>query len=692
MLKYCESNGINVREVGIDVTQQTLQGYLDNMGYDIAIQKLSQAEKVMLRYIAILDQSGIAHGDFAKTVESPANQIRVFTDQVKELYVWIGNTFIGLFGRIMPFINGFIMALKEVFKTIAFLFGFSLSDYEYEGFSGGLSNIEDNMDGIGVSADNSSKKIKKMLGLLGFNEINNVKTPEEPSGANAGGGIGGAGIYDDLASKLGEYDNLMSKVNMKATDIRNKILDWLGFQYEINELTGELVNMKWGGFGAMATSAKLLAGILAGLVAIKIGTWLYNTFMWFSNLSTAVNVLASGKSLTELGIKLTSTQSMFTKILVPIKGFIASLGAIATPVFIVIGVLVALVAGIVSAYKNIDWFREKSDTAFEKLGSVVKGLWEYILKPVFDGLVVILKNTYEYGLKPLWQAWERFSAEIGAIVLDLWNGILAPVMQYIIDKFGPHIRDVIEVVAGVFSVQFSNIGIILAGFLENATIIVQGIKTHFSGIIDFIKGVFTGNWSLAWSGVLKIFEGLFGSIGKVAQNTWDTILKMFSNGGKIFNGITSGIATAFQNIVNTIIRGINNVIAYPFQKVNSMLNSIRSIDLPIIGKPFAGLWGENPVWIPRIPTFKHGGFPEGENGLFYANSTEMVGKFTNGRTAVANNEQIVGGISRGVKQAVVEAFGQFNNSSSGDIVINLDGKEISRHLRPRSLELEMVRG
>lgn len=268
-----------LRSLGIDVTQQTIQGYLDGMGLDILVQDLNQAEKVLLRYIAILDQSQLAHGNLANSVELPAHQMRVLAAQTKELGMWLWNVFIGTIGKILPYINGFVMALKEMMKALAMLFGFKLESFSvgdsFKGGTMGADHMANAVGGVGKQADKTGKKLKKMMGLFGWDEIHNVQTPDDtsvPSGIGGGGvgGVGGGGVYDDLLAQLSEYDNLMGNVQMKATDVRNKLLDWLGFLYDINEETGELENLKWGGWKEIATSAKLLSLALGTIVGYKI--------------------------------------------------------------------------------------------------------------------------------------------------------------------------------------------------------------------------------------------------------------------------------------------------------------------------------------------------------------------------------------------------------------------------------------
>ena len=95
------------------------------------------------------------------------------------------------------------------------------------------------------------------------------------------------------------------------------------------------------------------------------------------------------------------------------------------------------------------------------------------------------------------------------------------------------------------------------------------------------------------------------------------------------------------------------------------------------------------ISIPRIPMLATGGFPE--DGLFFANSGELVGKFANGNTAVVNNEQIIEGIKRGVIDAMTQVNSR-NTDSSPDVVVNLDGYELARIISNKQRYLERVEG
>lgn len=280
-----------MRRYGVDVTQNSLKPLLAELGIDDrTISQMNQAEKQMLRYITTLRQASVSMGDFADTIESPANQIKVFRSQIVELRTAIGNLFIGMFADIMPYVNAFLMVLKEIAKAIANLFNIKVTDYN-SGLSA-LEDTEDYYDGIGTSAGNASKAVEKLnRQTLKFDQINNIKSPS-PSGSSGGGGAGGGlsgGIDKRILDALGGYDNLMSKVKMKATEIRDRWMEILGFKKVINPLTGE-VSFKYQGF------AKTIEGLTK----------------WFNNLSAKAKLFVGLGVAVALGKIYTSAKKLLT--------------------------------------------------------------------------------------------------------------------------------------------------------------------------------------------------------------------------------------------------------------------------------------------------------------------------------------------------------------------------------------------
>lgn len=254
-----------LRNYGSDVTQQTLTPVLENIGItDRTVKQLTQAEKQILRYIAVMQQSSVAHADFANTIESPANQLKVFSQQLAETKVAITSLFMGTFANILPYANAFLMVIKEIARAIADMFGIEITDY-----NSGIASSEDAFVDLGDSIDGATDRVKELKRqTLGFDQINNIN--ENKDSGSGGSSITG-GIDQRLLDAIKGYDNGMENVRMKATQIRDSIMEWLGFTKEIDPLTEE-VSFKyegidktlgniWKSFMNLNTQGKIFVGL-----------------------------------------------------------------------------------------------------------------------------------------------------------------------------------------------------------------------------------------------------------------------------------------------------------------------------------------------------------------------------------------------------------------------------------------------
>jgi len=301
-----------LRSFGIDVTQQSMKPTLAALGItDRTVNDMNQAEKQILRYISTLYQAKSAMGDFAETIESPANQLKIFKQQLVEVKVAWANLFMGMYADILPYANAILMVLKEIAKAIANIFGIESRDYNT-----GIASLEDTYDAfedIGTGAGNATKAAKELKRqVLGFDQINNLTTPSK---TGSGGGVGSGGLTGGIDKRLLDaisgYDNLMDKVRMKATEIRDRWMEILGFKKVINPLTGE-VEFKYQGLGTTIKNLAKWFGNLSGKGKLFVGLGLEIIFgKIFSAVSKLLGKLIStdtamGKFLTGVGGKMTT--------------------------------------------------------------------------------------------------------------------------------------------------------------------------------------------------------------------------------------------------------------------------------------------------------------------------------------------------------------------------------------------------
>lgn len=221
-----------VRAFGIDITNATLQEYAYKYGLTGAISEMNQATKAQLRLLAILDQSKVAYGDLANTMESPANQLRMLRQNFSNLARTIGNLFLPIIKKVFPYINGLVMAMQRLFAWVGGLLGINLSGINSS--IGGASNgMEDLVSGADDAEDalnganSAAKKLKNTV--LGFDELNQLNDPTSGSGSGSGSGIGGGNplLDAEISKALEEYqkawDDAFDRMENKAQKIADKI-------------------------------------------------------------------------------------------------------------------------------------------------------------------------------------------------------------------------------------------------------------------------------------------------------------------------------------------------------------------------------------------------------------------------------------------------------------------------------------
>lgn len=221
-----------VRAFGIDITNATLQEYAYKYGLTGAISEMNQATKAQLRLLAILDQSKVAYGDLANTMESPANQLRMLRQNFSNLARTIGNLFLPIIEKVLPYINGLVMAMQRLFAWVGGLLGINLSGINssiggasngIEDFVSGADDAEDALNG----ANSAAKKLKNTV--LGFDELNQLNDPTSGSGSGSGSGIGGGNplLDAEISKALEEYqkawDDAFDRMENKAQKIADKI-------------------------------------------------------------------------------------------------------------------------------------------------------------------------------------------------------------------------------------------------------------------------------------------------------------------------------------------------------------------------------------------------------------------------------------------------------------------------------------
>lgn len=246
------------------------------------------------------------------------------------------------------------------------------------------------------------------------------------------------------------------------------------------------------------------------------------------------------------------------------------------PVVSIIGTLIKVGSGIKSLVTII-----KSWNVVTKLMTVAQGALNAVMNMNPISLIVIAIVALIAIIVVLWNKCEWFREGVMTVINAIWGAI-------------------------------QSVGSFIMGVFQN--------------VFNFVSGIFTNLWNVIQTVVntiVSIFSTAWNTIKNVATTVWNGILGLFSAGGKIFTGVVEGIAGVFKTIVNALIRGINKIISIPFNTINGILNFIRNID--VLGvSPFKGLWKQNPLPVPQIPTLNVGTNYIAREGLAYLHEGEAV--------------------------------------------------------------------
>lgn len=201
-----------LRRLGYDLSQARLKAVALSLGIKKSFNDMTQAEKAQLRYYTIMKQVTVAQGDMARTLEAPANQLRILQAQVTQCARALGNIFIPALNAVLPYAIALMKVLRSVADSIALFFGFTLPEVDYSG----LGEVGDSVGDIGEGLEDATKAAKKLKNaVLGIDELNIIS----PNDAN-GGGAGGGGTVGGFDFELPEYDFLGDALSKRADEIQ----------------------------------------------------------------------------------------------------------------------------------------------------------------------------------------------------------------------------------------------------------------------------------------------------------------------------------------------------------------------------------------------------------------------------------------------------------------------------------------
>ncbi len=271
--------------------------------------------------------------------------------------------------------------------------------------------------------------------------------------------------------------------------------------------------------------------------------------------------------------------------------------------------------------------------AIENIGTTLSLVWDNILQPIWDNFMTIIEELWNNHLKPLWDNILDFIGGLINGALEIYNGFISPIVNWLVEILGP-------IFANVFNTISTIIGSTIGAMIDS----INGLITMLKGVIEFIVGVFTGDWNKAWNGIKTAFGGL-----------WDGIVN-----------IVKGAINLIIDFINGMITGVETALNWVIEKINML-----SWDVP---EWVPGIGGE--TWGFDIPLVEFGRIPR------LATGTVVPANYGEFAAILGDNKretEVVSPLST-IKQALIEAMQEMGFTGSGDatIILELDGNELGR--------------
>ncbi|MEF2593715.1 MAG: hypothetical protein U0M51_04140 [Eggerthellaceae bacterium] len=770
-----------LRRIGWDLSDARMQLEATKLGIDQSVQSMTQAEKVGLRYYMIMNQVTQVHGDMARTIASPANQLRILAMQATMAARSIGNVLIPVINMILPYAIAAAKAIQILAQTIANFLGIDATfevDYstlDTSGIStGGADDLADSLGNVGSAAGGAADKVEELKrSVMGFDELNKLVDQPDPSsgsggsgGGGAGGGGGGLGGLDlplDTYDFMEGLDTYLTEVSDKLAQTMLDILPYIAAigsgiaAWRIADKVADLLNLE-NKFGKVAGAALTvggavlyvwelmdawnngvdfsnLIGMLGGVAAMGGGVWM----MFKNKVATGATVAAGGVGILAASLKDLIDNGATEENLFGIEGGLIAVGGGIGGMF---GIAAAGIGGFVAAivgeigmiayafYTNWDSVVQNAKTAWDNFIGGFGPAWDMAVQTFWE----VKDKLYATFIEPIATRFGEWKDDLVYTAGEAWSGISTAfndagtwfdkaVITPIGNRFSEWGEDVVKLggdawegISNAFSDAFTwfdenvitPVGNRFGEWGEDVVQLGNDAWTGISGAFDDAASWFDANvvdpvgrfFSGLWSDVTSDGTGSKWSI----ESAWSSVSGWFTSNvanpvsstfGWLGDGITSflsdpvgSVERAWADVCNWFTRNVAQPVSDAFWSIPNALrdamnwiigrlNSVR-IYLPAIVQQLTG-WSSIGFSIPYLAS---GGFVD-EGQLFVARESgpEMVGTM-GGKTAVANNDQIVEGISAGVYNAVVRALAATSGNDGGskrvEIPLVVGSREIAR--------------
>lgn len=488
-----------IRRLGIDLTQARLQQELLALGFNKQVSSLSQADKAVLRYIAIMKQTANVQGNLAQTIQSPANQIKILKAQLDMLAKSVGSLLYPALKAILPPLIAAVQLIREFVEWVAKLMGVKVVFTDFTKSADSVGGIGDAMDDTADSTKKAAKALKDYT--MGFDELNIIDPTQGSSGSGSGASAGN--ILGDV--DLSGYDMFKNYVGTSIDEMKQKIKSMLPLiatvatalaAWKLTNLITDIVDA--------ISKMNALKSIVLGLGVFTVGVVLEIT-----GIKDAIENGVNGKNFAEivLGALIGTTGAAILG-----KGIAQ---------FIVTGFGNTAVGAAIKAAGG--------STAGAIIGAAVGGVVTGI--PMFvTGVYDAVKN----GLNTL-----------NGILIPLGSTMTGAGIGAIIGSLGGPIGTGIGALIGLIVGGLTDVGIAI---YQNWDKITESLDKASESLKNWFVGV--GEWwNQKWAGFKENWDKAWNSLVDTIKNL---PAKFLDYGKNIVQGLINGINNGIENAKKTV--------------------------------------------------------------------------------------------------------------------------------------------
>lgn len=588
-----------LKDLGVVMTQNSLDSYAMAEGYGKTTKQMSEQEKVALRYSFVLDQLSAAQGDFVRTSDSWANQTRLLKLNLESIMATFGQGLINFFTPVIKLINTLlskVATLANAFKAFSEMIMGTSGGGGSSGTGQAASAVGELADGyndatqgaedLAGATEKANKANKKYLS--GLDEIRTFQSETKDSSDISVGGIMGetvdfgsintegeqtSTIFDGLIEKakeladifksgfmdgLGDFQPRLDSIKESISSIKESLTEIFtdaGVQEAANNFVNTFVYALGQVVGSIASIGLTIGTNLVGGIAKyleqnteRIKQYFINMFNVGAEISASIGNLFSSLAYIFEAFASETAQQMTADLISILSEVFMTITEIAAKL---VSDLVSLVSQpIMDSKEEIKGALEDLIAGFQKvteflsklvadIGKFLRQIYDEIIAPIFDNIKERLTLLLQDSISPFVSQVGELLGAIGEALTALWEGILRPLIQWIIDYILPVL---VPIVNAIFDV--------VANAITGIVDLITGVIQVLTGLIDFIVGVFTGDWGKAWEGIKDIFSGIINSL--------TSVIEFFINSAiDLINGLIGGV-----NAITGVV-GIPNIPSIP---------------------------------------------------------------------------------------------------------------------------------